>query len=90
MRVGHRSCLSTFNCTPDPPFPPLCVGPPTLGYFVVPPLLPVAAEREQISRGVAAEQSIRAIARALHRPASTISREVARNGGRAHYRAVDR
>ncbi len=47
-----------------------------------------AVAREQISRGVAAEQSIRAIARALDRPASTISREVARNGGRTHYRAV--
>jgi IS30 family transposase len=46
------------------------------------------AEREQISRGLAAEQSIREIARALQRPASTISREVARNGGRPHYRAV--
>jgi len=47
-----------------------------------------SAEREQISRGLAAAQSIRAIARALHRPASTISREVARNNGRPHYRAV--
>ena len=46
------------------------------------------AEREQISRGLAAELSIREIARAVQRPASTISREVARNGGRAHYRAV--
>jgi IS30 family transposase len=46
------------------------------------------AEREQISRGVAAEQSIREIARELHRPASTVSREIARNGGRTVYRAV--
>lgn len=46
------------------------------------------AEREQISRGLAAELSIREIARKLQRPASTISREVARNGGRPHYRAV--
>jgi IS30 family transposase len=46
------------------------------------------AEREQISRGVASERSIRAIARELKRPASTISREVARNGGRVRYRAV--
>jgi IS30 family transposase len=46
------------------------------------------AEREQISRGLAAEQSIRAIARELDRPASTISREVVRNGGRVQYRAV--
>ena len=48
-----------------------------------------SAEREQISRGLAAEQSIREIARELRRPASTISREVTRNGGRARYRAVD-
>ena len=46
------------------------------------------AEREQVSRGLAAEQSIREIARTLRRPASTISREVARNGGRTRYRAV--
>ncbi len=45
-------------------------------------------EREQISRGVAVAQAIRAIARELGRPASTISREVARNGGRTQYRAV--
>jgi IS30 family transposase len=47
-----------------------------------------SAEREHISRGLAAEQPIREIARELRRPASTISREVARNGGRMHYRAV--
>lgn len=45
-------------------------------------------EREQISRGLAAALSIRAIARGLQRPASTVSREIARNGGSAHYRAV--
>ena len=47
-----------------------------------------SVEREQISRGLAAEQSIREIARELQRPASTVSREVARNGGRPQYRAV--
>lgn len=47
------------------------------------------AERERISRGLAAEQAIREIARTLRRPASTISREVNRNGGRTHYRAVE-
>jgi IS30 family transposase len=46
-------------------------------------------ERETISRGLAARQSMREIARALHRPPSTISREVARNGGRRSYRAGD-
>jgi IS30 family transposase len=48
-----------------------------------------SVEREQISRGLAAEQSIRAIARALQRSPSTISREVTRNGGPARYRAVE-
>jgi IS30 family transposase len=47
-----------------------------------------SSEREHISRGVATAQSIRAIARELDRPASTISREIARHGGRVHYRAV--
>jgi len=48
----------------------------------------VNAEREQISRGLAAERSIREIARKLDRSASTVSREIARNGGRTQYRAV--
>jgi len=48
-----------------------------------------AVDREQISRGLAADRSIRAIARTLNRPPSTISREVVRNGGRAQYRAVE-
>jgi transposase, IS30 family len=47
-----------------------------------------SADRERISRELACGSGIRAIARALGRPASTISREIARNGGRAHYRAV--
>jgi IS30 family transposase len=46
-----------------------------------------AAEREEISRGVAAGDSCRAIARRLGRAPSTVSREVARNGGRSRYRA---
>lgn len=45
-------------------------------------------EREELSRGLAAGRSIRAIARELGRSASTISREVARNGGRQAYRAT--
>ena len=45
-------------------------------------------EREEISRGLAAKSSLRAIARILKRSPSTISREVHRNGGRKAYRAA--
>ena len=44
-------------------------------------------EREEISRGIVAGQSFRAIAASLDRAASTVSREVNRNGGRRDYRA---
>ena len=46
------------------------------------------AEREEISRGLVAGLSIRSIAADLKRAASTISREIKRNGGRRRYRAV--
>jgi IS30 family transposase len=45
------------------------------------------AEREEISRGVAAGQSCRQLAARLGRAPSTVSRELARNGGRHRYRA---
>lgn len=45
-------------------------------------------EREEISRGIIAAHSIRQIARALKRAPSTVSREIARHGGRGAYRAV--
>jgi len=45
-------------------------------------------EREEISRGLAAGDSLRRIADGLGRQPSTISREVARHGGRCHYRAA--
>jgi IS30 family transposase len=47
------------------------------------------AEREEISRGLAAGRSVRAIARGVGRSASTVCREVAANGGRERYRACD-
>ena len=46
-------------------------------------------EREDISRGIACGSSIRAIAKGLDRAASTVSREVARHGGRSPYRASE-
>lgn len=46
-------------------------------------------EREEISRGLAAGQSIRSMAAALGRSASTVSREIARNGGARRYRASE-
>ena len=45
------------------------------------------ADREEISRGLALGRSFRDIAQALGRPTSTVSREVARHGGRERYRA---
>jgi len=45
-------------------------------------------EREEISRGLAAGESSRCIAARLGRAPSTVSREVAVNGGRRRYRAT--
>lgn len=45
-------------------------------------------EREEISRGLIARQSLRSIASSLTRSPSTISREVRRNGGVHRYRAA--
>src|SRR6266508_5532301 len=46
------------------------------------------AEREEISRGLAAGLSLRAVAAGLGRATSTVSPEVAGNAGRSRYRAV--
>ena len=46
------------------------------------------AEREEISRGLACGESLRAIAARLGRAPSTIARDVAANGGRCCYRAL--
>jgi IS30 family transposase len=47
------------------------------------------AEREEISRGIAADSSVREIAAMLGRAPSTVSREIERHGGRDKYRAAD-
>ena len=46
------------------------------------------SEREEISRGIVAQQSIRSMASLLGRSPSTVSREVRRNGGYDQYRAA--
>ena len=46
------------------------------------------SEREEISRGIVAGLSMRAIATRINRSPSTISREILRNGGRSRYRAT--
>jgi IS30 family transposase len=51
------------------------------------PLRLSEAEREEISRGLRGGESLRRIARGLGRAPSTVSREVAANGGRRRYRA---
>jgi IS30 family transposase len=51
------------------------------------PLRLSLSEREEISRGLAGGESLRSIAVRLGRSPSTISREVAANGGRRRYRA---
>src|SRR5271155_4805668 len=45
------------------------------------------SEREEISRGIVAHESIRSIAKLLGRSPSTVSREIGRNGGYDRYRA---
>jgi len=45
------------------------------------------AEREEISRGIVADRSLRSIAASLSRAPSTVSREINRNGSRRSYRA---
>lgn len=45
------------------------------------------SEREEISRGISAQRSLRCIAKQIGRAVSTVSREIARNGGADRYRA---
>jgi IS30 family transposase len=52
------------------------------------PMVLSLGEREEISRGLSTQCSLRSIARRLGRSPSTISREVRRNGGPDRYRAA--
>ena len=52
------------------------------------PIALTLAEREEISRSVAEGQSIRSMAARLGRAPSTVSRDLARNGGQENYRAT--
>ena len=45
------------------------------------------AEREEISRGISSKETFAVIAGRIGRSTSTVSREVAANGGRGEYRA---
>src|ERR1022692_1762476 len=45
-------------------------------------------EREEISRGIVADESARLMARKLGRSPSTVAREISRNGGYDQYRAA--
>lgn len=47
------------------------------------------AQREEISRGISADLSMRRIAARIEKSASTVSREIRRNGGRYRYRAAE-
>ncbi|WP_394173650.1 IS30 family transposase [Thalassotalea litorea] len=51
------------------------------------PISLTLSEREEISRGLASQESMREIAKKLSRSPSTISREIKRNGGKKGYRA---
>jgi IS30 family transposase len=53
------------------------------------PVVLTMSEREEICRGIAAGASIRQIAARASRSPSTVSREIARHGGRHCYRAAE-
>jgi len=49
----------------------------------------ILSEREEISRGIVSQLSMRSIAAQIGRAPSTVSREINRNGGYDNYRAVE-
>jgi IS30 family transposase len=74
---SHRAVWSYLRVLRRPPAPEPVRSPLRLSL----------SEREEISRGLAGGESLRSIARRLARSPSTISREVAANGGCHRYRA---
>jgi IS30 family transposase len=77
-RSSHRAVWSYLVKLREPSLPERRRAPSRLSL----------GEREEISRGLANSESLRAIGRRLDRAPSTISREVAANGGCRRYRAV--
>jgi IS30 family transposase len=74
---GHRTVWGFLESLRRRPAPPRCRSVLRLSV----------AEREEISRGLVAGESLRSIASRLGRAPSTVSREVGLNGGRRRYRA---
>ena len=72
---AHRVCMLRDQLPPD-----------THGWTPAPGRLSMR-EREEIRAGLERRETLTSIARALHRSVSSVSREVAANGGRTHYEA---
>src|SRR5680860_1431219 len=83
--TGNRS---KRQLRPQPSGDLLALGQPQRQARPLPRLALRLSEREEISRGLRAQLSLRTIARQLRRAPSTISREVRHNGGRTGYRAA--
>ena len=62
---------------------------PTSGEPIMPAVPLTLGEREEIRAGIERDESITAIAASLARHRCTVTAEIARNGGRDAYRAVD-
>lgn len=93
MRKAGHSISETARAVGAPTGSIFSILLPFGGYYQAPPRRRASGlslhEREEISRGLAAQESCRAIGRRLGRAPSTISREIARNDGAHRYRAID-
>jgi transposase, IS30 family len=78
--VGCSVSAATYSCGRDPFLINPAAWTPRAGRLDF-------ADREEIALGLAKEESLAAIARRIGRSPSTVSREVAANGGREKYRA---